>query len=120
MGFSKITDEMMAQYPGVIGQATVPKMSVAEKQAAFEQRAEKVLRPAHDKLVDELAAASAAANIGAAVPEGMTANKNVQAVLEALHKEAAGALPAASAANFLRVVSFDASTGTLTTATGVG
>lgn len=40
--------------------------------------------------------------------------------LEALHKKAAAALPAASAANFLRVVSFNAATGTLITATGVG
>ena len=211
MGFTKVTNEMMTRYPGVIGQETVPKLSVEEKQAAFEERAEKVLAPAHNALVDELQATSAAASLGAAVPEGMSAKGNVQALLQALHtlklgkteqaadaaklggqmpdhyaaaaalsaeidrakaaeqanadalneevgraKEAEqtnaaaaaaakaaaeaaqsaaaaaqtaadaaqikanAALPAASAANFLRVVSFDASTGTLTTATGVG
>lgn len=38
--------------------------------------------------------------------------------LAALQKLASAALPAASAADLLRVVSFDASTGTLTTTTG--
>lgn len=218
MGFTKVTNEMMTRYPGVIGQATVPKLSVEEKQAAFEERAEKVLAPAHNALVEELQATSAAASLGAAVPEGMSAKGNVQALLQALHtlklgkteqaadaaklggqlpdhyaaaealseeidrakaaeqananaldeevgrakeaeqtnaaaaaaaKDAAeaaqsaantaqagadaaqtaadaaqskanAALPAASAGSFLRIVSFDASTGTLTTAQGVG
>lgn len=42
-----------------------------------------------------------------------------QNAANAAQNTAAAALPAASAASFLRVVSFDAATGTLTTATGV-
>lgn len=41
-------------------------------------------------------------------------------LIAAVRATANAALPAASAANFLRVVSFNASTGTLITATGVG
>ena len=42
----------------------------------------------------------------------------LQALVTTARNTANAALPAASAANLLRVVSFDASTGTLTTATG--
>ena len=207
MGFTKITDALMTQYPGVIGQAVIPKLSVAEQQAAFEERAEKVLRPAHDRLVDELESEGAAGLIGALTPEGIYSNvqmvildevtrakaaerENAEATAaetdrakaaeqanaevitaevarakeaegaasakaeeakaaaeqasaaaeeakeaangasgeaaaalaeaQAAQQMASAALPAASAVSFLRVISFDPETGTLTTAQGVG
>jgi len=50
------------------------------------------------------------------LPEGMAA---AQSTANAAQTKANAALPAASAASFLRVVSFDSATGTLTTAQGV-
>ncbi|MBQ7858732.1 MAG: hypothetical protein IJ347_01170 [Faecalibacterium sp.] len=54
MQLTRITEEDLALYPGVRGQETVPRISVEEKQAKFEERAEKVIVPAFNRLCDEL------------------------------------------------------------------
>ena len=54
MNLTRITEEDLALYPGVRGQETVPKISVEEKQAKFEERVEKVVVPAFNRLCGEV------------------------------------------------------------------
>lgn len=57
--------------------------------------------------------------IGELIAAAKSAADTAQTAAAAAQSKANAALPAASAANFLRVVSFDSATGTLTTAQGV-
>ena len=54
MNLTRITEEDLALYPGVRGQETVPKISVEEKQAKFEERVEKIIVPAFNRLCGEV------------------------------------------------------------------
>lgn len=65
MAFTKITDEDL-QNKGVIGLPDTPGLSTSEMQAKFEQTAREVIVPKLNQLVDDLAAPSAASQIGAA------------------------------------------------------
>lgn len=64
MAFTKITDEDL-QNKGVIGLPDTPGLSTSEMQAKFEQTAREVIVPMFNQLVDDLAAPSAASQIGA-------------------------------------------------------
>lgn len=65
MAFTKITDEDL-QNKGVMGLPDTPGLSTSEMQAKFEQTAREVIVPKLNQLVDDLAAPSAASQIGAA------------------------------------------------------
>ena len=83
MAFSKITDEDRLG-KGNVGQPDTPGLTTAEMQAVMDE----LPNLAIDKFnahIDELEAATAAANIGAAVPEGLTANNKLQSIINALH-----------------------------------
>lgn len=64
MAFTKITDGDL-QNKGVIGLPDTPGLSTSEMQAKFEQTAREVIVPKLNQLVDDLAAPSAASQIGA-------------------------------------------------------
>lgn len=64
MSFTKITDEDLKN-KGVIGLPDTPGLSTSEMQAKFEQTAREVIVPKLNQLVDDLAAPSAASQIGA-------------------------------------------------------
>lgn len=64
MAFTKITDEDLKN-KGVIGLPDTPGLSTSEMQAKFEQTAREVIVPKLNQLVDDLAAPSAASQIGA-------------------------------------------------------
>lgn len=64
MAFTKITDEDLKN-KGVIGLPDTPGLSTSEMQAKFEQTAREVIVPKFNQLVDDLAAPSAASQIGA-------------------------------------------------------
>lgn len=78
MAFTKITDEDL-QNKGVIGLPDTPGLSTSEMQAKFEQTAREVIVPKLNQLVDDLAAPSAASQIGAAGK-----NRTVQGHIENL------------------------------------
>lgn len=78
MAFTKITDEDLKN-KGVIGLPDTPGLSTSEMQAKFEQTAREVIVPKLNQLVDDLAAPSAASQIGA---KGK--NRTVQGHIESL------------------------------------
>lgn len=82
MAFSKITDEMRAG-KGNVGQPDTPNVTTTEMQEIMDELANLAIDN-HNTHIDELSATSAAANIGAAVPNGVTANENIQSILSAL------------------------------------
>lgn len=69
------------QTHGVRGLPDTPNLSAYDMQKKFDELATDVLRPAHDRLIDELEDTTAASSIGAEVPEGMVALNNVQDIL---------------------------------------
>ena len=75
MPFTKIVPADL-QGKGVIGQPPVPGLSVTEMQESVEQIVREVAIPAVNRLVDELEATTAAGNIGAVVPDGLSAHKS--------------------------------------------
>lgn len=81
MSFTKITNAEM-QTHGVRGLPDTPNLSAYDMQVKFDELATDVLRPAHDRLIDELEDTTAASSIGAEVPAGMVAQNNVQSILE--------------------------------------
>lgn len=84
--FTKITQSDL-EGKGVIGQPTVPGLSVLEMQQAVEQVVREVAIPAVNRLIEELADASAAQSIGAQMPDGEDdGNRTLQTVLEELAK----------------------------------
>ena len=87
MPFTKIVPADL-QGKGVIGQPAVPGLSVTQMQESVEQIVREVAIPAVNRLVDELGATTAAGNIGAVVPDGLSAEPTVQDVVSAIHEAA--------------------------------
>lgn len=87
MPFTKIVPADL-QGKGVIGQPAVPGLSVSEMQESVEQIVREVAIPAVNRLVEELGATTAAGNIGATVPDGLSAEPTVQDVMSAIHEAA--------------------------------
>lgn len=82
MAFTKITDEMRAG-KGNVGQPDTPGVTTTEMQEIMDSLPNLALDFINTH-IDELTATTAAANIGAEVPAGVTANENIQSVLSAL------------------------------------
>lgn len=80
--FNKITDEMRLG-KGNVGLPDTPGLTTPEMQAKMDELGNLAI-DGHNAHIDELAAATAAANLGATVPTGITANENIQSVLTAL------------------------------------
>lgn len=82
MAFSKITDQMRAG-KGNVGQPDTPGLTTPEMQAVMDELANLAIDN-HNAHIDELADVTAAANIGATVPQGISANENIQSILTAI------------------------------------
>ena len=82
MAFPKITDEMRAG-KGNVGQPDTPGLTTPEMQAVMDELANLCIDFVNSH-IDELGAETAAGNIGASVPVGVTANPNIGSVLSAL------------------------------------
>ena len=78
--FTKITDQDL-ENKGVIGQPNVPQLTTLDMQKSVEQVVREVAIPGINRLVEELAANSAAGNIGARLDGS---EDTLQAVLDAL------------------------------------
>lgn len=83
MSFSNITQEDLVNR-GVTGLPDTPNLSTADMQRKFDELALDVVIPKFNKLLEDLASATAAANIGANAPEGMT-GETVQALLDSFY-----------------------------------
>lgn len=83
MGFTRITSSD-TKNKGVIGLADTPGLSTEEMQKKFDELALNVIIPKLNALMTELEAAAAAASLGASVPTGITADKNIQSILTAI------------------------------------
>ena len=84
MAFAKITDSDL-KGKGNVGRPDTPGVTTAEMQRILDEIPRDVLVPALNALIDALGAQDAAANLGAVMPEGLTAKGNtVQSVLNAL------------------------------------
>lgn len=64
--------------------ADVPELTADELKKRFDAASKDVIIPKFNKLIDALAALSAASNIGMNPPEGITAEQNIAAVITAL------------------------------------
>ena len=85
MAFRKITEgDMLGK--GNVGRPDTPGVSTAEMQRIMDELPREVLAPAFNELAGQLEAETAAADIGAAAPEGVTAAPagKLQAVLDGL------------------------------------
>ena len=85
MAFRKITEgDMLGK--GNVGRPDTPGVSTAEMQRIMYELPREVLAPAFNELAGQLEAETAAADIGAAAPEGVTAAPagKLQAVLNGL------------------------------------
>ena len=72
MAFRKITEgDMLGK--GNVGRPDTPGVSTAEMQRIMDELPREVLAPAFNELAGQLEAETAAADIGAAAPEGVTA-----------------------------------------------
>ncbi len=80
--FSKITDEMRAG-KGNVGQPDTPDLNTADMQKLLDSLPNLAI-DGFNNLIDELAALTAAQNIGMNVPEGITANANVYSIINAI------------------------------------
>ncbi len=80
--FSKITDDMR-QGKGNVGLPDTPGLTTPEMQAKMDELGNLAI-DGHNAHIDELAATTAAANLGATVPNGITANENIQSIFSAL------------------------------------
>ena len=69
---------------GVIGLPDTPGLSTEDMQKKFDEIALDVIIPKLNALMGELEAAAAAASLGASVPDGITAEKNIQSILAAI------------------------------------
>lgn len=84
--FTKVQQQDL-EGKGVVGQATVPGLSVREMQESVEQIVREVAIPAINRLIEELAQPQAAQSIGAQVPELQEGeNGTLQAVLDVLRE----------------------------------
>ena len=87
MAFRKITEgDMLGK--GNVGRPDTPGVSTAEMQRIMDELPREVLAPAFNELAGQLEAETAAADIGAAAPEGVTAAPagKLQAVLNGLRE----------------------------------
>ena len=82
MAFSKITDQMRAG-KGNVGQPDTPGVTTTEMQEIMDELANLAI-DSHNAHIDELGEATAAANLGATVPQGISANNNIQSILTAI------------------------------------
>lgn len=64
--------------------ADVPELTADELKKRFDAASKDVIIPKFNKLIDALAAVSAASNIGMNPPEGITAEQNIAAVITAI------------------------------------
>lgn len=87
MAFGKITSDD-TQNKGVIGLPDTPNLSTAGMQEKLDELALDVIIPKFNALITALGAVTAAANVGAVIPSGISSAtaKNVQSVLEAMGK----------------------------------
>lgn len=83
MAFNKITSEDRAG-KGNVGQPDTPGLTTAEMQEQMDSLANLAIDRFNAHL-DELAANTAAAYIGATVPTGLTANETIQSILNAMN-----------------------------------
>lgn len=81
MSFTRITNSEMNTH-GVRGLPDTPNLSAYDMQRKFDELSTDVLRPAIDRLMNELEDTSAASNIGVEVPEGFVSDPNLQSMLE--------------------------------------
>lgn len=82
--FTKVQQQDL-EGKGVVGQATVPGLSVREMQESVEQIVREVAIPAINRLIEELAQPQAAQSIGAQMPELLQKETGtLQSVLEAV------------------------------------
>lgn len=82
MAFAKITENDKAG-KGNVGQPDTPGLTTAEMQAVMDSLPNLAIDK-HNELVDALNAATAATNMGAQVPSGISAQANVQSILNAM------------------------------------
>lgn len=82
MAFKKITDEDK-QGKGNVGQPDTPGLTTAEMQAVMDSLPNLAIDK-FNELVDALNATTAAVNMGAEVPTGISAQPNVQSILNAM------------------------------------
>ena len=82
MAFKKITDEDRAG-KGNVGQPDTPGLTTAEMQEVMDSLPNLAIDK-FNELIDALNATTAAVNMGATVPEGITAQPNVQSILNAM------------------------------------
>ena len=83
MGFTRI-ESNDTKDKGVIGLPDTPGLSTADMQKKFDELALEVIIPKLNALMSELEDAAAAASLGATVPDGITAEKNIQSILAAI------------------------------------
>jgi hypothetical protein len=79
MSFTKITDQDR-QGKGNVGQPDTPDLSTSEMQELLDQLPNMAI-DGLNRLIDELEDETSASYIGASVPDGITANANIQSVL---------------------------------------
>ena len=87
MAFSKITNAQLNAV-GATTQPDQPVISATALKAVFDAPAKQVCAPAHNTLVDELEAGTAAASVGAQAPVGRTGN-TVQGVINSVSDDLA-------------------------------
>lgn len=69
---------------GVIGLPDTPGLSTEDMQKKFDEIALDVIIPKLNALICELESAAAAVSLGASVPDGITAEENIQSILAAI------------------------------------
>lgn len=84
MGFTRITDDD-TQNRGVMGLPDTPNYSTAEMQEKFDELALAVIIPKINNLISELEGMSAALSLGITVPAGLTAESNLQSVIDTIY-----------------------------------
>lgn len=89
MGFTRITDDD-TQNRGVIGLPDTPNYSTAEMQEKLDELALAVIIPKINNLISELEGMSAALSLGITVPAGLTAESNLQSVIDTIYGLLAG------------------------------
>ncbi|WP_173432006.1 hypothetical protein [Sharpea azabuensis] len=82
MAFKKITDEDRAG-KGNVGQSDTPGLTTAEMQEVMDSLPNLAIDK-FNELIDALNETTAAVNMGATVPDGITAQPNVQSILNAM------------------------------------
>ena len=97
MAFTRITTADTTG-KGVVGLPDTPGLDTTEMQNRFDELALDVIIPKLNNLISELEAVAGAASLGAKVPKGITAQQNVQSILEQIVLVAADASGKANSA----------------------